>query len=317
MIVMTQIEPLLIPLLAFGCVVIIVLVAGRYAAYHVSMQRRLATTSALENGGSSRNVAENFFLASLASKIDERKFGIEGVLRSKLRRDLIRAGYFSENAIKTYILVRIVLVLTLPVIIFLLTQIFLAELRLYITLGLVALSAVIAILGPDAYIARRQKKLQYEYRTVFPDVIDMLVVCVDAGLSMDGAIARIQPEVSKQSDALGMNLALLGAETRAGRSTADALGNFAERLNIDEARAFVIMVRQSLELGTDVADALRVFSDEMRGKRLLRAEENANKLPVKMVIPLGGFIFPVILMVVLVPVIIKLLSVANVVGGGR
>ena len=112
-----------------------------------------------------------------------------------------------------------------------------------------------------------------------------------------------------------MNLKILGAETRAGRSTADGLAAFADRLNIDEARSFVIMLRQSLELGTDVGEALRVFSDEMRGKRLLRAEETANKLPVKMVLPLGGLIFPVILMVVLLPVIIRLLSLMSSTGG--
>jgi tight adherence protein C len=313
---MTDIGPLLIPLMAFGSVVIIVFVVGRYVAYHASMQRRLATASSLEDDGSRQNVFQNVFVASLASKVDEKKFGIEGPLRVKLRRDLIRAGYFSDKAIKVYILIRIGLVLALPTITFLLTRIFLSDTHLYISLGIVAVSAVIAVLGPDAYIKRRQSHLRSEFRLVFPDVIDMLVVCVDAGLSLDGAISRVQPEASKQSYALGTNLALLGAETRVGRSMADALGNLAERLNIDEARAFVIMVRQSLELGTDVADALRVFSNEMRGKRLLRAEETANKLPVKMVIPLGAFIFPVILMVVMVPVIIKLLSVAGKVHGG-
>jgi tight adherence protein C len=139
----------------------------------------------------------------------------------------------------------------------------------------------------------------------------MLVVCIDAGLSLDAAFGRIGPEVSKQSHAMGMNLAILGNETRAGRSMADALEGFADRLNLDEARAFVIMLRQSLELGTDIGDALRVFSDEMRGKRLLRAEATANKLPVKMVLPLGACIFPVILMVIMVPVIIRLMSIMH------
>jgi len=172
----------------------------------------------------------------------------------------------------------------------------------------VAVSALIAVLGPDAFISRRQTLRQHEYRLIFPDLIDMLVVCVDAGLSLDAAFSRIRPEVSKQSRALGTNLAFMGAETRAGRSMPDALGTLADRLNIDEARAFVILLRQSLELGTDVGEALRVFSEEMRGRRLLRAEETANKLPVKMVLPLGAFIFPVILMVVLVPVVIRLMS---------
>src|SRR5262249_53489256 len=141
--------------------------------------------------------------------------------------------------------------------------------------------------------------------------LDMLVVCADAGLSLNAALGRIQPEVSKQNRALGVNLTLLGAETRAGRSMTDALGTFADRVNLDEARAFVILLRQSLELGTDIGDALRVFSNEMRAKRLLRAEEIANKLPTKMTIPLGTLIFPVILAVILLPVAIKLASVAS------
>ena len=101
----------------------------------------------------------------------------------------------------------------------------------------------------------------------------------------------------------------MGAEMRAGRSAVEALGSLAERLGLEEAKAFVSMIRQSMELGTDVGEALRVFSDEMREKRLLRAEEVANKLSVKMVLPLGLFIFPVVLLVVMLPVMIKLLTV--------
>ena len=308
---MLEMAPFLVAVMAFGCVAIIVFVVGRYVASEASMHRRLpipASTS--QSAGLSESVVPNFFLASLAEKLDEKKFGIEGQIRTKLRRDLIRAGYFSDHAIRIYILMRLALVLVLPTITYVLAQVFF-QTNFYVSLGVTALSALIAILGPDAYISRRQRLLQQEYRLVFPDLIDMLVVCTDAGLSLNGAIARIQPEVAKQSRALGTNLMLVGAETRAGRSTADALGTFAERLNIDEVRAFVILLRQSLELGTDIGDALRVFSDEMRAKRLLRAEETANKLPVKMVIPLGGLIFPVILTVVMLPVIIRLLAIAG------
>jgi tight adherence protein C len=104
----------------------------------------------------------------------------------------------------------------------------------------------------------------------------------------------------------------MGAEMRAGRSTIDALGSLAERICIAEARSLVAMLRQSIELGTDVGDALRVFGDEMRDRRLLRAEERANQLPVKMVGPLGMFIFPVILGLVLLPVLIRLYTVFSV-----
>jgi tight adherence protein C len=102
---------------------------------------------------------------------------------------------------------------------------------------------------------------------------------------------------------------MMSAEMRAGRSTVEALESFADRLHLDEAGSFVAMLRQSIELGSDIGDALRVFSDEMRDKRLLRAEEKANKLSVKMVIPLGLFIFPVVLLVTILPVMIKLMKV--------
>jgi len=307
---MFELVPLLITILAFGCVAILVFIAGRYMASEASMQRRLPiSVSTSQSGGASEGAISNAFLGSLAGKLDEKRFGIEGPLRTKLRRDLTRAGYFSDQAIQFYIMIRLGLVVIIPLIFYVVMQI--VGMGFGLTLAIVAGSAFIAVLGPDAYIARRQGALQREYRLVFPDLLDMLVVCTDAGLALDAAFARIQPEVSKESQPLGVNLSLLGAETRAGRSTTDALGAFAERLNIDEARSFTILLRQSLELGTDVGEALRVFSDEMRKKRLLRAEETANKLPVKMVMPLGGLIFPVILMLVLVPVIIRLLAVVQ------
>ena len=312
---MGDMTPWLIAVMAFGCVSIIIFIVGRYMASQATMHRRLPIpVSTSQSGGSSDSAVPNFLLASLAGTFDEKTFGIEGPLRTKLRRDLIRAGYFSDDAIRLYIFARIALVLVLPAITYFLIVILFSPVNFYVSLAVVAVAALIAILGPDAYIARRQTLRQKEYRIVFPDLIDMLVVCTDAGLSLDAAFARIHPEISKQSRAMGMNLTFLGAETRAGRSTADALGTFADRLNIDEVRAFVITLRQSLELGTDMSNALRVFSDEMRTKRLLRAEETANKLPVKMVLPLGGLIFPVILMLILLPVILRLLAITGQVG---
>jgi tight adherence protein C len=306
---MGDMTPLLVAVLAFGCVSLIIFIVGRYATSQATMHRRLPIP--VSTSQRSKSAVPNLFLGPLAGKLDEKKFGIEGQIRTKLRRDLIRAGYFSDQAIQFYIFLRLALVLVLPLVTYICSEIFFAPANLYVKLAVVSVAALVAILGPDAYIARRQRLLQQEYRLVFPDLIDMLVVCTDAGLSLDAAFARINPEVAKQSRALGMNLTLLGAENRAGRSTADALSTFADRLNIDEVRAFVITLRQSLELGTDIGDALRAFSDEMRAKRLLRAEETANKLPVKMVVPLGVFIFPVILMLIMLPIILRLLDVTR------
>lgn len=308
---MLEMAPLLITIIAFVSVTGVIFVIGRYFAGQAAISRRLPVPASTSHNAGIPGSSSAGFLSSWVGKIDERKFGIEGVLRSKLRRELIRAGYFSDAAIRFYIVARLGLVLLLPTAVFVVAKLVAPQINIYLNLLLVAVSALIGILGVDAYIKHRQGALQHEHRLVFPDLIDMLVVCTDAGLSLDAAFARIFPEVAKQSHTLAANLAIIGAETRAGRAMVDALDGFADRLNLDEARAFVIMLRQSVELGTDIGDALRVFSDEMRGKRLLRAEETANKLPVKMTLPLGVFIFPVILMVIMVPVVIKLLSVAQ------
>jgi tight adherence protein C len=308
---MLEVTPLIVTIVAFVVVAATVMVIGRALSIQASMQRRLPipvlTTSVAPHRASANLVA------LLASKIDEKKFGVNSALRTKLRRELARAGYFADGAVRYYLMARIGLIIILPTMTYIISAIFLGEFE-YMGFMLFG-SAIIAIWGPDAYIARAQRHLQQRYRVVFPDFLDMLVVCIDAGLGLDASFGRIRPEVAKRSRALEANLAILGAEVRAGRSTADALDSFADRVNLDEVRAFVLALRQSLELGMDVADALRVFSDEMRDKRLLRAEETANKLPVKMVIPLGVCIFPVILMVMMLPVAIRFLSVISSTGG--
>ena len=174
---------------------------------------------------------------------------------------------------------------------------------------IVVIATVVGIVGPDAFIARRQRLLGQDYRTVFPDFLDLLVVCIDAGLSLEAALERITAEITRRNRYFGINLAVMAAEMRAGRSFVDALGTLADRLVIAEARSLVAVLRQAIELGSDIGDALRIFGDEMRDKRLLRAEERANTLSVKMVFPLGFFILPVVLMVVLIPVLIRLAAV--------
>jgi tight adherence protein C len=308
---MFEASPVLIALMAFAAVSGMVFVAGQYLVREIKVQQRIAAPMREPESGSSLLDGLN---AVVLKYFNEKRFKVEGPVRSKLRQELLRAGFFHANAINYYIFWRIGLVLGLPVLGYAIAVILLSAYGPLAKLGLVVLMTVLAILGPDAYIARRQRVLTDEYATTFPDLLDLMVVCVDAGLGLEAALDRISREMIKKSRALGMNLLLLGAETRAGRSTIDALASFADRLGLDEARAFVGTLRQSIELGSDVGDALRVFGDEMRDKRLLRAEEQANKLPVKMVIPLGLCIFPVILLVILLPVIVKLTTVFRTMG---
>ena len=298
--------PLIVAILSFGTVAAIAFVAGQQVWMQSRIQRRLAVPT-----DGSDVPAPKALNAFITRYFDERRFGVDDTLRGKLRRELIKAGYFSNDAINYYIFSRLAAVLALPLLTYLLIEAFVPATRLGtpLKLGAITIVMLLGVLGPDAYLARRRRKLIQHYRQSFPDMLDLLVVCVDSGLSLEAALDRITREIVKQNRALGSNLMMLGAEIRAGRSTVEALGSLADRLGLDEARSFALVLRQSVELGSDIGDALRVFSDDMREKRLLRAEEQANKLPVKMVFPMACLIFPVIMGMIMLPLALRVMAV--------
>ena len=211
--------------------------------------------------------------------------------------------------IRYYVFSRFCTVVVLPMAVFLLCEILAPGMRFVFLVVTVVIAAGIGVLGPDAYLSRRQNGLMAEYRLIFPDLLDLLNVCISAGLSVEASFGRVCEHIAKRSRTLGRNIELMGAEMRAGRSTIEALSSFADRLALDEAASFVAVLRHSVELGGDIAASLRVFSEDMRAKRMLLAEKKANELPVKMVAPLALGIFPVILMLVLLPVLVKLTQV--------
>jgi tight adherence protein C len=299
--------PLIVAILSFGTVTAIAFVAGQQVWMQSRIQRRLAVPTDAADGVRGP-MALNAFITRY---FDERRFGVDDTLRGKLRRELIKAGYFTNDAINYYIFSRLAAVVALPLLAYLLLEAFVPATRLGTPLKISAVTVVmlLGVLGPDAYLARRSRQLVHHYRRSFPDMLDLLVVCVDSGLSLEAALDRITREIIKQNRALGSNLLMLGAEIRAGRSTVEALGSLADRLGLDEARSFALVLRQSVELGSDIGDALRVFSDDMREKRLLRAEESANKLPVKMVFPMACLIFPVILGMIMLPLALRVMAV--------
>ncbi len=235
------------------------------------------------------------------------RFGIGRKLSKELRLKLVRGGYFNPRSVRFYIFARICAVVGAPALVLLSGVLLLQNLSTLQFVLAAAVSVGVGVLGPDAYLSRRQARQIAEYRLNFPDLLDLLTVCVTAGLTVEASFERIRDRLSKRSPALGHNIELMGAEMRAGRSSVDALGAFADRLGLDEAASFVAVLRHSVELGGDVATTLREFSEDMRSKRMLLAEKKANELPVKMVVPLALGIFPVILMIVLLPVILKLL----------
>jgi tight adherence protein C len=302
---MSDLAPILVPALTFAAVGTIVFLLAQHSAHVARLQRRLPVPIEPGRVGERPTVG---FAGFLTRHVDEKRFGLDGAARDRLRRELLKAGFFSPAAVTYYVFARVFGVVALPLAAYLATA-FVPDMRPLARVSLTALAALAAMLGPDTYLARRRRALARQYRLVFPDMLDLLVVCVDAGLTLDAAFDRIRPEIGKQSRALASNLDLMGAEMRAGRSMMEALESLADRLNLDEARSFVTLLRQSMALGSDIGESLRVFSDDMRDKRLLRAEETANKLSVKIVLPLGLFIFPVVLLVIMLPVIVRLLAV--------
>ena len=159
---------------------------------------------------------------------------------------------------------------------------------------------------PRSIVSVRRDKLFEEHRQGFPDFLDLLVICVEAGIGVDAAMDRISRDLARDYPSLARNLSFMSLEMRAGKSTRECLDNLGIRLGIPEAKSFATLLRQSEELGTSLVQSLRVYSEEMRQKRLARAEEKASSLPAKLVLPLGFFIFPVVLGVTLLPVVIKL-----------
>ena len=225
---------------------------------------------------------------------------------SALRAKLVQAGYYSREAAAIYLGARAACMIVAIVAMVLMLPYALSKGG---GMGAIALGAVIAlasIMGPDQVVKNRRKKRELEYREGFPDLLDLLVASVEAGLSLDASVSRVTDELQRRYPDMADHLRVLTLELRAGRSRKDAWTAFAERLGIDEARSLATMLRQAEEMGTSLGETLAVFSDDMRSKRMLRAEEKAMALPAKMMLPLILFIFPCLIGVLMLPAIYKI-----------
>ncbi len=157
---------------------------------------------------------------------------------------------------------------------------------------------------PDLWIYWKAKKRIEKIRRGFPDALDLLVVCVEAGQGLDAAINKVGEEIGPHNKALSDEFKFLTLEVRAGKPRREALKNLAQRVDIEEISSFVVLVNQTEEFGVSIAKALRVHSDSMRTKRHQRAEEVAAKIPVKLTIPLVLFIMPTLFIVMMGPALI-------------
>ncbi|WP_214474172.1 type II secretion system F family protein [Mesorhizobium sp. dw_380] len=224
-----------------------------------------------------------------------------------LEAKLFRAGFYHASAPLIYTLCRLgAVAMGFLVMYALLSRLLPPRLPSFLAFGGAGLIGLGCIVIPSIMLDRFENAQKQVYRRAFPDFMDMMITCADAGMSLEAAVERVSQELAGTHKWLGIQLSIMNLQLRAGKPLREALRELADRIGLDEAKALAVLFRQSEELGTSLTDALRVYSAEMRGQRILLAEERANALPVKMMIPLGLCIFPVVMMVIMLPVIIRM-----------
>jgi tight adherence protein C len=235
---------------------------------------------------------------------------------SQVRLTLLQAGYRNRDAVRYFHFAQLLLALgflTLGVLYFLLFK----------SGGeSSAQEAVLYILGPGAvgymlpkyWVTKRQQQRQEEITDGFPDSLDMMLTCVEAGQSLDQSIVRVANEISASYPALAEEYQIVAHQIKAGRDKPSVLNEMAERCGVQDISSFVTVLVQSQTFGTSIADALRVYASEMRDKRVMRAEEKANKLPTKMTLATMMLTVPPLLIILVGPSVIGIMELFTMAG---
>jgi tight adherence protein C len=222
---------------------------------------------------------------------------------SSSRLKMTRAGYRSRNAVRTFHAVQFILGILFLVcgVIYAIVASATGEVSTTTLVLAVVLPGAVGYYLPKYWIERRVQTRQSEIQNGFPDALDMLLVCVEAGQSLDQGIIRVSKELSAGHPALAEEFEIVSQEVKAGKEKINVLRAFAERAGVPDVSSFVTVMIQSQTFGTSIAEALRVYAAEMRDKRVMRAEEAANKLPTKMTLGTMMFTVPPLLIILVGP----------------
>jgi tight adherence protein C len=267
------------------------------------MKRRLAVlqtgaTSYRELQEQRRRQAKRERFETLLATLGTKVSGV-GNSMSQTRQWLAYGGYRSPQAGTMYMGLRVTFGALGVTSILLLSSV--AQLSFQQILMLTAIGGLLGWLLPYFYVSRKVRKRQDSIRVALPDSLDLMVVCVEAGLALNQAIVRVAEEIDRVSPEMSEELTVVNLEIRAGTPRDEALRHFSERTGVEDVKAFVSMLLQTDRFGTSIADSLRVHADTLRTKRRQRAEEAAAKLTVKLLFPLILFVFPAFFVVLLGP----------------
>jgi tight adherence protein C len=268
------------------------------------IRRRLGTT------GASSSVEPNGYVVTfntITGPLSKWLVPKENLENSPIVRNLIVAGINSPTAAQNFYAARSILLVLLPLVFLLVTQ-FVADLTAQYAFFGAAAAAAIGYIVPSFFVDRLVERRQKKLRNGFPDALDLMVVCIESGLGLAQAIQRVAEELSVSHPELSEEMALVNAEMRVGVENTVALRNLGDRTDLDDVRALVSTLVQTLRFGTSVADALRVYAAEFRDKRMQAAEERAAKMGVKMIFPLVFFMFPGFFLIAIGPAVIQLIK---------
>ena len=227
---------------------------------------------------------------------------------TRLRFQLAQAGYYSPDAIKNFIAAKMICLLAPQFFILITWNLICSKVGMSWTFMIAITLAVLGILAPTYFLKWKKDRRTEQCRKGFPDMMDLLVACLESGLGLDAALLRVSEEIKGRYPVLYTNLDIMNLEIRTGRLRHDAMMNFANRINLDAAKALTLMLKQAEDMGSSIGKALRVFSEDMRAKRMLIAEEKAMALSAKLTVPLILFIFPTIMAILLVPASLRIMA---------
>jgi tight adherence protein C len=299
---------MLIAILTFGVVFLLIASGGLLLFYREAMLKRISEVidpkvkksrqrsildTIQQTGSSLGGVVEHFEHVLPKSQAEV----------SVISQRLIRAGYRNESAIKVFYGMKVLLPLLLCLI-----ALVSGLAHLLSAFFVYATALGLGFLGPDFWLGRQITKRQKRIERGLPDVLDLLVICIEAGLSLDQATARTAVELENAHPDLCDELNVVVLEQRAGRPRGDAWKNLADRTGCDSLRNLVSMLVQSEQLGTSIAKTMRVHGDTLRTQRVQQIEELAAKTSVKLVFPLVFFIFPALFLVVLGPAVLVMID---------
>ncbi len=290
---------------------VLVLGGSVIALGYLNPTRRRVNTLAGQNvGRASATKPKSGFFTKTALAIDPIAAFVlpqDQLERSKVKRQLYRAGFRSHTAMQTFYVLKLFLLLVLPLIV-LMVSAWIPSLSSDKILLYSMMAAGVGMLGPNIVLEKLEKKHARLLTNGFPDALDLLVVCVESGLGLAAAIQRVADEINVSHPELAYELNAVNVEIRAGVPREKALKNLADRTGLEDIRGLVGLLVQTMRFGTGVADTLRVYSEEFRDRRTQKAEEQAAKMGTKLVFPLVLFMFPIFFIVAIGPAVIRIMD---------